>query len=78
MARSCRLVPALLLGMALTEQACSQSIAFVRGDANVDGTVDISDPVFTLVFLFSGAVPGIPCQDAADANGDAGVVTPGS
>ena len=40
---------------------------FVRGDANMDATVDIADPVFTLSHLFlGGRAP--PCLDAADAN----------
>ncbi|MCA8960830.1 MAG: hypothetical protein KDC38_09965 [Planctomycetes bacterium] len=42
---------------------------FRRADSNGDGTVDISDPVFSLAFLFTGgATP--PCLDAADANDD--------
>ncbi len=45
---------------------------FLRGDSNGDGRVDISDPIRTLNWLFSGAaVP--PCLDAADAN-DSGKV----
>lgn len=43
--------------------------SFVRGDSNADGEVDISDAVFTLVYLFkAGASP--VCEDAADANDD--------
>jgi len=42
---------------------------FRRGDANVDGTVNIADAVFTLSYLFAlGTVPS--CLDAADANDD--------
>ncbi|MEM7166573.1 MAG: hypothetical protein AAF581_13990 [Planctomycetota bacterium] len=44
---------------------------FVRGDANSDGTVDISDPIAELAYLFSGA--NNLCLDALDANDD-GVV----
>ncbi len=45
---------------------------FTRGDSNADGTVDVSDAVSTLLYLFEqGAVP--PCRDAADAN-DSGAV----
>lgn len=41
--------------------------AFLRGDANADGLVDISDPVFTLEYLFrGGATPR--CLSALDAN----------
>jgi hypothetical protein len=44
------------------------SSRFSRGDVNADGTTDISDPIFTLDYLFG---PGaIDCLDAADANDD--------
>ncbi len=40
----------------------------LRGDANSDGRVDISDAKFILVYLFlGGRVPG--CMEAANANG---------
>lgn len=42
---------------------------FLRGDANRDGKLDISDAVFTLGSLFLGG-PLPPCRDAADANDD--------
>ncbi|MCZ6792712.1 MAG: hypothetical protein O7J95_03760, partial [Planctomycetota bacterium] len=42
---------------------------FVRGDANGDGRVDVSDPVSTLGYLFLGSSE-IRCLDAADANDD--------
>jgi FtsP/CotA-like multicopper oxidase with cupredoxin domain len=42
---------------------------FFRGDANSDGTLNITDPIFVLVFLFaSGATP--TCLAAADSNDD--------
>ncbi|MBI4605310.1 MAG: hypothetical protein HY721_25380, partial [Planctomycetes bacterium] len=45
---------------------------FVRGDANSDGVVDLSDAVFTLLHLFGGGrAPA--CEDALDA-GDSGRV----
>jgi hypothetical protein len=41
---------------------------FLRSDSNVDGTVDISDAMFTLLYLFiNGEEPG--CIEAANANG---------
>lgn len=46
---------------------------FIRGDANRDGAVDISDAVATLDLLFQGRVQGVPCPDAADANDDGSV-----
>ena len=40
-----------------------------RGDPNEDGVLDISDPVFILLYLFTGrAQPG--CVRRADANDD--------
>jgi len=42
---------------------------FIRGDANGDGVLDISDPTLTLGYLFlGGRRPS--CYDAADANDD--------
>lgn len=42
---------------------------FVRGDANGDGTVNSSDPIFIQNWLFLGGPPPA-CRDAADANDD--------
>ncbi len=42
---------------------------FLRGDANNDKTVDISDPSYTLAFLFQEGTP-LVCNDAGDANDD--------
>lgn len=44
---------------------------FLRGDANGDGGIDISDPVGVLRYLFAGAGPpggALPCDDALDAD----------
>ncbi|MFN0057803.1 MAG: di-heme oxidoredictase family protein [Planctomycetota bacterium] len=41
---------------------------FIRGDANADGIVDISDPVKTLQHLFLGGPSD--CRDAMDTNDD--------
>lgn len=46
--------------------------AFVRGDCNIDGGMDISDAVFGLGVLFTGAGPA-RCEDACDANDDGGL-----
>ena len=40
-----------------------------RGDANLDGTMDISDPILVLNVLFLG-IGQLLCLDAADANDD--------
>jgi hypothetical protein len=45
------------------------SPAFRRGDGNADGSVDLSDAVFGLLWLFSGGLTP-DCLDAADANAD--------
>jgi hypothetical protein len=42
---------------------------FLRGDANSDGRIDISDPVATLNQLFRDATE-LSCPDAADSNDD--------
>ena len=45
---------------------------FRRGDTNADGTINLSDPIRTLAYLFAGAAEP-PCLDAADAD-DSGAV----
>ncbi|MGE3164903.1 MAG: hypothetical protein AB7O52_08350 [Planctomycetota bacterium] len=52
---------------ALPATALGQS-SFVRGDANGDLAVNISDPVTLLAYLFNGGTIG--CQSACDANDD--------
>jgi mannan endo-1,4-beta-mannosidase len=42
---------------------------FVRGDANCDGAIDISDPIRILTALFGGA-GNLCCEAAADSDGD--------
>lgn len=42
---------------------------FLRGDADGNGVVNLSDAVHTLHYLFSGGV-SVRCEDAADANDD--------
>ena len=44
-------------------------LTFVRGDANGDGGVNISDPTTTLNHLFRGAGL-LPCAAAGDSNAD--------
>lgn len=43
---------------------------FVRGDANNDTRVDLSDPISILNSLFSGIPAAAPCADALDPNDD--------
>lgn len=67
--------PAVLatIGMALALltalPANAQDSQFIRGDSNIDGMRDISDPIFTLRHLFHGGLTPA-CQDAADTNDD--------
>ena len=42
--------------------------AFVRSDSNEDSLVDLTDPIFTIRSLFTGASPAPGCFDSADAN----------
>ncbi len=45
--------------------------AFIRGDANSSSTVDLSDALAVLGYLFSGdSQVNVDCLAAADANGD--------
>ena len=46
-----------------------EEVRYRRSDANVDGTVNIADPVRTLHNLFLG-VGALHCLDAADSNDD--------
>lgn len=46
----------------------SQSLAVIRGDANIDGQLDVSDPVETVLYLFD-ADP-VACLLALDSNDD--------
>jgi len=50
----------------------SAAADFVRGDANADGSVDLSDAVDVLARLFLGK-PAPACAEAADGNGDGGL-----
>ena len=45
---------------------------FVRADANCDGVIDVSDGVFSLLWLFASGVEPC-CLDGADANDDGAV-----
>ena len=62
------LVGVALLALAMPATAQSD---FVRGDCNVDGNIDVSDPIFYLTVLFSAGGP-VLCEDSCDANDDGG------
>jgi hypothetical protein len=61
---------ARLLANALRNVRAVERARFVRGDANADGVVDISDVLFILSYLFLGGLEP-PCLDAADVNDSA-------
>lgn len=42
---------------------------FIRGDANEDGKIDLTDAIFILNYLFKGGLEP-PCLDASDVNDD--------
>jgi len=42
---------------------------YLRGDANLDGVLDVADPIAALLYLFLGGAPP-PCLAALDANSD--------
>jgi hypothetical protein len=58
------------------ERICASGLcvppAFDRGDANADGSFDVSDPISILIHLFVSG-DGIPCEKSADAD-DSGTV----
>ena len=46
---------------------------FIRGDANGNGTINIGDPYWLLLYLFNvnnSSLGELNCKDAADANDD--------
>ncbi|MBI4587065.1 MAG: IPT/TIG domain-containing protein [Planctomycetes bacterium] len=45
-----------------------QGTPFIRGDANNDGSVDVSDGIVILEDQFLGKAAAAPCRDALDAN----------
>jgi pimeloyl-ACP methyl ester carboxylesterase len=60
---------ALIVASFLAATAPLRADCFIRGDANADGRVDITDSVFTLASLFLDG-PETTCADAQDANDD--------
>jgi hypothetical protein len=59
----------VLAALALLPGAAFPLTEFRRANSNFDDSVDISDALFTLVFLFLGG-SGPVCDDALDANDD--------
>jgi len=46
-----------------------EGVVFLRGDADQNGTIQLTDAVFLLDYLFRGG-EGLSCEDAADSNDD--------
>jgi len=67
--------PILAVLLLATLSASSPTLAgsveayFQRGDSNLDGALNIADPVATLEYLFAAGTP-LECLDAADTNDD--------
>ena len=53
--------------------ACPPAGGFVRGDSNSSGSIDLTDGVVTLNFLFTGG-SAPPCLDAADTDDNGALV----
>ncbi len=62
----------LTCGGLMTPPQIAAGDLFVRGDSNVDGEVNLTDPVFTLNAFFVGGSP-LTCHDAADADDNGSV-----
>ena len=68
--RSCLALALIGLCVVFPATTLSAQIArFQRGDANTDGRLDLSDPIFSLSMLFLGG-RRTSCEDAADSNDD--------
>lgn len=62
---------AVLFALCLQEvSTAGGGVPFRRGDSNVDGTVDLSDAVHALGFLFLGSPSSLDCREATNSNGD--------
>lgn len=68
--RVARVVAWVLVSWGIVRSAPAQDVRFVRGDANGDSAVDVSDPIATLLHLFVDGSIALGCEDAADANDD--------
>ncbi|MGE3163381.1 MAG: hypothetical protein AB7O52_00595 [Planctomycetota bacterium] len=60
-------VPSTVGGVVSVEEVVD--VAYLRGDANSDGGIDIADGIWILNFLWQGG-PASPCAASQDANGD--------
>ncbi len=56
----------ILLGHAVRVRAGGAATPSVNGDVNGDGMIDVSDAVYTLLYLFKGGEPPVACADSAE------------
>ncbi len=65
---------AVVLSFAISGAALAQAgnQPFLRGDSNADASIDLSDAIFSLRYLFQGG-DAPPCLDALDSN-DSGMI----
>jgi hypothetical protein len=61
--------PALVALVVLARAPLLSAAPFIRGDLNGDATIDLSDPIATLLHLFQGGTAP-SCRDAGDSNDD--------
>lgn len=47
-------------------RAGAGGVASASGDVNGDGQIDVSDAVYTLLYLFKGGQPPVACADSAE------------
>jgi hypothetical protein len=63
-------VAAEIISWLMAKATGSGGPVFRRGDSNADGTLNITDGIYVLNYLFLGG-PEPPCQESANANDDA-------
>ncbi|MBI4602372.1 MAG: DUF1566 domain-containing protein [Planctomycetes bacterium] len=56
----------LLLGLPLGVRAGGRATPSGNGDVNGDGTIDIADAVYTLIYLFKGGPAPVGCADSPE------------
>lgn len=66
---ACAAVLGLLAGLGAPRACRGEDVAFLRGDANLDGRVSISDGIMIRRFLFNGEWPPA-CRETMDVNDD--------
>ena len=64
----------VLLFLAIAGSRVGYAAPFVRGDSDLSGSLDITDGIRTLGFLFLGNPSQLDCLDAGDSD-DSGQLT---